>query len=607
MAGRKKNLAAELEAAPEAPASADQAQGAPRRPARGGVRPAGQIWDGCPVQPLGVLDGASYYLDPLGQVRKLTKHGMDEIRTLFGKRNATLTAYFPQRTKDGDPKPAPKFEANDAAAAMVAACAECGLWDPAGGLRGPGAWSDDDGGLIYHAGDAVLVGGVWRAPGRYGEHVYPARAPIARPAATPDPVAAQELLTVLGTWTHGRPQIDPVLTLGAVGAQMIGGALDWRPVTWIIGDAETGKSEFQKLLQRLHGGERGLVQAADASEAGIRSAVGSSTLPVAIDELEPDPDHPDKVRKVVELARRAASGGIVLRGSSDQSGHQSQARSSFLFSSILASGLSAQDRSRLILLELQRLPDIRTPLRQDVAHWRAVGAAIKGNLILGWPLWAERLDAWRSELARHDMHGRHANNFATALACACAALRPQRLPSPAQLADWVNALAPHLAATLSDVGSNADDMLTHLLSQVLDPWRKGLRYTVASWIQYVAALPDKPEHMEGYTPTQCNKLLQGYGLHVKGVGDRASLIIANKPIQGLLDLFQRTQWAGGVWSQAARRLPGASGSDPRYFNGVSSRGTEIPLLSIPGLFAFPGDSTAPANPDDRVYSAEDFL
>ena len=160
--------------------------------------------------------------------------------------------------------------------------------------------------------------------------------PVPQPARRGTTEAAAEILETLETWNWSRPDIDPMVTLGVICAQQIGGALDWRPVTWVTGDQATGKSTLQRLLRYLHGGSSGLLQASDATEAGIRSVIGYSSMPVALDELEPDDDpKKGKAAAIIRLARIAASGDQILRGSTDQKGYQGNAYSCFLFSSIL--------------------------------------------------------------------------------------------------------------------------------------------------------------------------------------------------------------------------------------------------------------------------------
>lgn len=560
----------------------------------------GQIWDGCPVKPLGVYGDTYFYLDVLGQLRGVDNHTADKMRSIFGGRVELLANRFPQFSKDGSPRPR-KFDQNEAAAAMTLACTDKGVWSPTGRARGAGCWTDDDGNLIYHAGDAVLIDDEWLPPGVYDKKVYSAADPTPRPALKPsrdDPAA--KALTMLESWNWRRPGIDAHLALGVVCAMILGGALEWRPATWITGDAATGKSEFQKWLRYIMGGEAGLLQAANTTEAGIRSVVGYSSLPVAIDEFEPDPDQPSKQKRVIELARLASSGGQILRGSTDQKGYQGNAYSCFLFSSILLPAMPAQDRSRLIVLNLDRLPDDVEKLSLDPRVWRKVGEGLRKRLMDEWASWPTRLATWRAALAEHGQTGRAADNYGTVLALADMALGWDTAK-----AEVTNAWAKKLGAAIRDdtmeVGSNADDMIHHLMTQHHDAWRKGQRWMMSQFIMAAAVLPGAPENIYPGNPhtreekqNQMNSILVTFGLRVKGFGHEARLFLPNKSFKGLCDLFEGTVWANGVWSQAASRVQGAERTtSPLTLAGASSRGHWIPLTSISAsLMAFPADGRA---------------
>ncbi|MEX0306044.1 MAG: hypothetical protein AB3N12_01545 [Ruegeria sp.] len=586
--GEKDDVGAGKESAANARSNRAEKANA-RSSGRGGgkgraTRGRGEIFQNSPVTPLGIHGDQHWFLDTLGQLRSIgTNFQKNHMLSVFGGQVGLLAKSFPTYAgKSPTPKPA-DFNALELATAMIVAAKERGVWSPVGRVRGSGAWSDDDGQLIFHAGDEVLIGGKWVPPGVYDNKVYPASDPVPRPAPTGvRGDAGVEILEMIGSWNWARPEVDPMLALGAICAQMIGGALDWRPVTWLSGDQATGKSTFQRLLRYLHGGSEGLLQASDATEAGIRSVIGYSSMPVALDELEPDDDpKKGKAAAIIRLARIAASGDQILRGSTDQKGYQGNAYSCFLFSSILVPPLPPQDRSRLILLDLNRLGKDAPKPKDDPRRLRQLGAALRRNLIDGWSDWAERLDLWRAALAKKGHGGRTADNYGTVLALADMGLHTE-LPNDETMDGWVAKLDRFLKAETVEVGSNADDMLVHLMSQPLDVWRRGQRYNVASWVAMAARLPRAPEQIDTATPENANSYLAQYGLRVKGRGNDAVLAIANKPLSGLRTLFEGTPWAEGVWSQAARRVAGAEGKN-MTFARVPSRGYVIPFSSIPGL------------------------
>ena len=623
-------LARQLEAAPVAadpedpgPASADppdQADPAegdsnPPPPSGRSGRPKGEIWEGCPVKALGVNGEVSWYLDRHGQLRGVDNHTAQKILHLYGNRIEALCWNFPTFDKEGARRHG-RFDQTAASMAMIAACSDRGLFNPDGAVRGVGAWASDDGRLIYHTGQALITADGTEEPGEIDGKIYPAYPPIPSPALTAgkgDPAA--DMLGLISTWSWSRPDIDPMIVLGMVAVQMLCGALSWRPVYWFTGDKASGKSALQDFLKHVHG-DRGLIQSNDPTKSGITSRLGHSSLPVAIDELEPGDEGSSKERDIIVLARVAASGGQWLRGSADQKGASGNVYSAFMFSSILIPGsMGAQDRSRLITLNMNPIPPGAAKPVITARHWNSRGAALKRTLIDRWDTWPERLELWRVALASHGLAGRNGDNYATTMAMADMALSAD-LPAAEHLDAMALKLAYATRTETDEIGSNAEDMLMHLLGQPFDVHRRGEQFNVAQWLMVAGQLDAAPYEVVGFDAStiidaqqraegakRANEKLAKAGLRVKGRGEEAALFIPNKPIPGLVKLFERSQWAGGVWAQASRRVPGAEPVEqPLTLAGQKSRGVYIPFRSVAGLLAFPMDrapaKSSPPTPDD---------
>lgn len=597
--------------APPPPEDAPVDQGGQRRAVD---RPRGEIWKGCPVKPLGYLGATYFYLDPLGQLRGLTKHDAQNIMMLFAGKLPRLYHAFPKMVADkkgGIYRKPEHFEHQLACSAMITACGERGLFNPEGAVRGVGAWTDDDGNLVYHTGDAVLIGRDTHDPAMHQGKIYPAYPAIPHPADTVKDNVADMLLETFGCWNWARPDIDPMLCLGMVGVQFLGGALAWRPTFWNTGPRAAGKSSFQSLLKHLHG-PGGLIQSTDATKSGITSRVGHSSLPVALDELEPGDEGSGKEKAIIELARVASSGGEWMRGSADQKGASGNVYSPFFFSSILIPGaLKSQDLSRLVILSLQPLAEDAAPLNLRPETWRKRGAAIKRLLIDRWPSWQARYDLWREAFADHQISGRNADNYATILAMAQMA-QSADMPTAEELSGWTAKVARHVRGTVDEIGSDADEVITHLLSQQFDPFRRGERLTIAAWIKAAGWRPRAGRRLFGaqqagddsYVADQedkgtladhakkANNSLASVGVRVIGTPEAPVLFVATKQLQGLKDLFQRSQWSSGAWTQSLQRIKDArSNCGPRYLDGQQTKGTEIPFSSMPGLLAFDGELT----------------
>lgn len=622
-----------------APAAPKVDQGKPRRgkpkshtPAgdsgggRRGDRAKGEIFDDCPVTPLGVNGDWCYYLDVHGQMRATKKHEAQTIQSLFGHQIPRLCYKFPQwrKTDGGAFERVPhRFDQTLASMVMYEAASEAGLFNPDNAVRGVGAWAGDNGELIYHCGDTVLIDGKPEKPGRHGKRIYPAAPPIPHPNDTseaPDPVPP--ILDTLGTWNWTAPDLHPFLALGMIGVQMLCGALDWRPVFWLLAPAAAGKSEFQRLLKLLHGDD-GLVQSNDATERGITSKIKHSSLPVSLDELEPGDERSTKERDIIKLARVAASGGEWFRGSADQSSVGGKIYSAFLFSSILIPGvMKTQDVQRLIRLELAPIKKGTPKLNLVPKTWRARGARLKRLLIDRWPTWPERMAAWRHSLELAGVGGRDADNWGTVLAMADMASNEDIADEDVR-ANWAGKVAFLASAGRDDTMNDSEAMLLHLLAQPFDVYRRGQLFTVAQWIMATASLPGRPsgllaEHDDPTSATdrrnEGNARLATIGLRVTGSGEDAKLFIANQRIHGLNELFRGTEWAGGTWKQSTARVPGAQPSpNPLTLAGIRSRGYFVPIKSIPGLSYFPmdrgsDDDAPPAQPSSATdgHSMDDW-
>ena len=557
-------------------------------------------WDGplpadCPVTPLGIAGTVRFYLDYNRQLIPLEarEHSRLGIQGLFGRRSKELYDHWPRMDKDGN---VTGWKPEAVAEALFQACSIKGVWDPFDRVRGTGARRGDDGELVLHCGDTILVFPKGAkayahrsecAPGVIGRYVYPG----AEPSPQPSPEYAKsadkggpggKLLTLLKTWNWRRSEVDAVLLLGWIGAAAIGGALNWRSMVWLTGGAGTGKSTLHELLKLVTVGIR---QVSDTSGAGIWQQLKHSTVPIAIDELEAGADN-RKQDSVINLARQAASGGKMWRGGQDHKGVEFTVRSAFLFSSILVPPLLSQDRSRLAILELDELGRDAKPPNLDPKEWRQVGLQVMRRMVDGWARFESTLEFYRMSLTQAGHSARGADQFGTLLACADLLLFDGEADSDTT-DSWISKLQAADMAETSDAARDQDYCLQHIVSMPVDPFRNGARNVVGHWIARAAGFIDPENAVEG------QNALQTFGLKVVTQDGRDFVAVANTH-QGLSQLFAGTQWAGkpgtmGGWVQSLRRLPGACQalSDPGpdgkratktlYFKGAYSKATLIPL------------------------------
>lgn len=588
----------------------------------------------CPVKPLGVSGNVCWFLDTIGQLQALSPpYARGHILALFMGREKYLYWAWPKFVKATNS--IESWRPEKVAEALVGACADKGPWNATEKVRGRGAWRSADGGLILHTGRSVFLPlprtEQARAPhlrlapeppGDIGGWVYPTRPEI--PGPWPQPIEGSEnlaklLLQLLKAWRWARPEIDPLLLIGWLGAAMIGGALDWRPAVFITGDKATGKSTLQDLIKRLLGDA--LIQAVDTSAAGIYQRLGHDSLPVAVDEMESESDT-RKARAVLKLARAAASGGLMLRGGDRHEGVEFQARSCFLFSSINAPPLEPQDLSRMALLRLSPLP--KGQVRPEYPDLEVIGRMILRRMLDGWTRLPEVLAAYKAELAAGGMDGRGQATFGTLLACADIVLHDawdeeRLLVAPEDHGDLVplrELMRPALMPEFEDAIENWRLCLNHLLSTPVEVWRGGGRANVGRMLD--AFWREQQEDGMAFGDARKQLELAGLGL-IKDPGHHAHnaaacwLAVPNQaPLVAML--YQATKWGGepgsGVWAPALRQGPRAR--DPcnpepgelwkagqHRINGVVARCT---LISLNGLYGEPGGIMTTCAPTELELS-----
>jgi len=542
---------------------------------------------GCPVVPLGVAGEVRYYLDAKRQIIALTAGDHTRLKLLGLFVPQAEFCYATDRwTRKNDKGVVTGLRPELIAEDLMTACGHAGVWDPSDRERGRGTWLGENGELVMHLGDEVLFferipdpwgGRMARKPGLAGRYVYPsgdrAGAPVEQVG---DDSPGEELLELFDTWAWRRNDLDAVLMLGWVGAAMIGGALPWRPVVWLTGGKGTGKSTLLKALKGLFG--NALIDLADTSPAFIWQTLRHQTLPVSVDELEADEDN-RKQMNVVRLARIAASGGKLGRGSDKHVPVEFTLRSCFLFSSVLVPPLMGPDRSRIAMLELADLPPEQIAPDLEPRALKHLGARLRRRMIDGWPRFDATLERYRRALATVGHSQRGADQFGTLLTCADLLLFGDQ--PDAQAADeWVRRLA---AAGLSETADDLRDeeqCLQHMLASQVDAFRAGERLLLGEWINRAAG------RMPNVDAGEAERVIGRVGIRLEKIDRTAYLAIANNHT-GLAGLFQRTRWqtpqgVTGVWVQAMRRLPGAErGTRTLYFGGAYGKATLIPLSLIP--------------------------
>ncbi len=529
----------------------------------------------CPIECLGVQGiDLGFYLSPSKEFVALDKHGPDSIRMLFAGCNDWYWTNYPKfKEQTGEQT---GWDAARLADSLIDACGKLGPFDPAEKLRGVGAWRGGDGELVWHCGDKLWTGQEWRAAGKLGAFVYPGASALPQPADLADAEGRQAqrllwrgeteaFLTLLDSWAWAAEfDIDPetgeplkirghrlssILVLGWIAGAIVGGALDWRPMLWLTGDAATGKSTLQKLIALVMGAS--LVSSSDATAAGIYQSVGYSSRAAGIDEAEADPFSP-KMKGMVELVRQSASGGSILRGSNDPKKWRGfTARSAFLLSSIVIPPLFGQDVTRITILPLATLPKGAAKPKLEPARWAAFGRQLRRMILDGWPRWQETLEHYQAELASLGHDGRGGDQIGTLLAMADLVMHEEAADSYT-----VSILCePFDLRDKPKAESNAEQMLNWLISKTVIAFRGGNQMTIGSLVSIAAGISTD----EAAGAASAALALQAHGVFVEGHHDAATVTLPNQSA-GLAQLLDGSPWgtrpgaAISGWQQAMQRL-----------------------------------------------------
>lgn len=537
----------------------------------------------CPVRPLGHRDGQYHYLSPSGEHRVLSarEHNRIGLTSLFDGDLGWPQYTFPSYDQDGTPKEG-TWSDQAVAAYLMRACAAEGLFDQSLPVRSLGVWRGHDGAPLVHAGDALGVPGAWEAAGaKRVEALYPAAPRIARPSDTPAGCdAGRRLLTSIRELWRFRDAAGPDLIAGWIASAMLGAYPEWRAHLYTSGERGSGKSWLCELVTAALGAQ---AQAAlnNFTEAGLRQALTGEARALVLDESEHDEG--GRVQRVIELLRHMSGGqgARTVRGTAGGRAQSFSVTGAAYLSSILPVPMRPQDRSRITLIRLDSLPRGHGAAGQadqarEAIRWAAtVSPDLRSRVVQRAPTYLQLVRIYRDALLAMDCDARQADQLAALLA-GRDLLTEDELPTTSAVDGSLDAVGDMIAATQADdeEAGEGQQCLAHLYSMPVDLWRSGERQTVSQVLMTA---------MDDTGGCDSRRVIQSIGLRIAGWGatEETRLMIANSH-QGLEKIYRDTRWAGGVWVQALRYLPGASASDrPVRFAGVQARATVVPEALLP--------------------------
>ncbi|MEP3630560.1 MAG: hypothetical protein ABJN04_11200 [Hyphomicrobiales bacterium] len=375
-------------------------------------------------------------------------------------------------------------------------------------------------------------------------------------------VDAEKVLSTFRLFNWQNPSL-PFLLLGWAALAPICGVLDWRPHIFITGSKNTGKSTLILILERLFG-EIGIVLDGASTEAGIRQKIGADSRPVVLDEFEADTNI-NRMKGIIKLIRSASSAtGQIAKGTPEGRALEFNLNCAFLLAAITPMAISAADRSRIVILPLNKHendPEIAQKIAKasesfkDIApKWCGTSVAQIDNILASIPIIKSMMPSCDS---------RHNTNISTLLAGAWCVLN--RATITEQTAKVLIDEHITVITELGEVheGDDATDCLNALLQ-----FRAENNFSLGNLLAYLKRVKG------GRDDDRAGLLRKVEMFGIKQ--DQNGFLIANTH-RGLSEVFKGTIWEAGGWSNSLQRLEGVEKTKQKRFSG----GKRVEAIFLP--------------------------
>lgn len=579
---------------------------------------------GCPISVLGKLDGYFHILSNKKELRRVDeKFGKGTLLELFGTQSGWMDANYPQWVvvKDDFDKPIrgpdgkkvyekKGYNQADVQRALIVEADRQGVFSPADVVRGRGAWRGHDGELILHCGDILyrtqgqgVTGGNAGIgedqPGFLSGYVYPGRPKQPRPDTEAASIEeCKAVLETMGSWKWERPEIAPLINFAFIPLALMGGALDFRPHIWLTGPSGCGKSALQTYMREILFGQGLFIS--KGTEAGVRQRLVLDCLPVMFDEPETGSSQDTNIAKIIELARISSTGDKDVMGSQDHTSREFMLRSTFYFSSKIHAKLEEQDRNRMAILNLKKMPaESKFKMPNKL---RETGRRMRRRIMEQWHRWDETLLVYQAALLHAGCVGRDQDVYGTFLAAADLMLADAApAHGEARVMDAIGRLEGLITVAKADREDQSEICLSWLTSFRLPSAGGKDAETVASWVRKAVI-----ETLGATVENSASRKLLTFGLrivHFQEIADpkdasqiaysaiRAMpghyddsapsvyLAVAGPTHQGTRDVFANSpSFKGGGWMQA---LDGVKGAVKRAALRVAFEGSTKPTVLLP--------------------------
>lgn len=475
------------------------------------------------------------------------------------------------------------INANAAANFVIQTAHRRGIYDRSR-VRAGGAWMDA-GRSVFHHGDHLSVDGVetdvTQISSRY---VYEMTLPLPPPSDTVLSDADGRRLFSIAKSLRWQRDSSAAMLAGWTYLAPICGALRWRPHIWLTGPAGNGKSTIlQRYVYPLLGKHGCQYAQGNSTESGVRQALGSTSVPVLLDEAEKNGERETaRVESMLSLIRQSSSesDAQTLKGTISGAGMAFYVRSMFCLASILVGMERKADTDRLSVLSLK---PIRLGDQSAAAHWQGVKEQlhwIECDPHLRGRMLRRAIDNMSTILANIEIFtkagavkfgSQRAGDQYGTLAAGAWSMQNSGLVTEAQARAWLDSFDWTEHEELAAESDDSENALEELMGAFITVM--GTRHTVHNLISFALG-----EEVEGRSLDSRQARTE---LNQHGIGLDGGRLLLSNTTPALKKLLAGTPYATDP-KTAFERLPGAEkwrGGQLR-FNGIKARAVSLPLSAI---------------------------
>ena len=257
--------------------------------------------------------------------------------------------------------------------ALIRAAEHIGFFGGLENAVGRGALRRDDGAVLFNLGNAVLSEddeGLMTVKTNLGTTDFGVVMHPGKEITYQDDRQAKQYLRELYVAileyrfkdnNYGRAYLGWLVT------SLIGGALKFRPMLWLLGSPGVGKSFLIDSIGNIF--HKGFCYSGkNATSAGLVGSVGSDSLPTMVDEFQMEGGKEDRWRDIMALIRVATNGdGGYTRGTATGGSVTTNIRFSMLLASAYRPEISEADNQRIMPIKFsERGVDDWVETRRDI-------------------------------------------------------------------------------------------------------------------------------------------------------------------------------------------------------------------------------------------------